>query len=272
MRPCLCKELERVSDNGSLVSRVGIAISRGSPSLSSLIFYTQYPFCKPNGILHLIYSKTCRVPMLLAVSETLRLYDQVLLTYLTGVSTSIFDREPRHIISPTSQIVATASKLWHSNYGLYRIYWEDKAHEKPVRLTKQDFINRTEPCRCSATWPRTFPIQRWEIACMDCKPALKLQVLGVQQVEVLVRSLETLDDWMHPVQLKFHEICLKNVNRVCFCRRAYIYRGPSHLMGQFTVAQAQEEITLAWSKSRRTDRVLGLEWLAGNFIMYTKEM
>ena len=49
--------------------------------------------------------------MLLAVSETLRLYDQVLLTYLPGVSTSILDREPRHIISPTSQIVATASKL-----------------------------------------------------------------------------------------------------------------------------------------------------------------
>lgn len=107
---------------------------------------------------------------------------------------------------------------------------------------------------------------------MDCKPALKLQLLGVQQVEVIVRFLETLDDWMYSVQLKFQEICLKNVNRVCFCRPAFIYRGPSHLMGRLTVAQAQEEITLAWSKTRQTDGVLGLEWLAGNFVMYTKEM
>ena len=48
----------------------------------------------------------------------------------------------------------------------------------------------------------------------------------------------------------------------------YIYKGPSHRMGWHAAVQAHEKATFAWSK---TDRALGLEWLAGNFDKYTKE-
>ena len=93
---------------------------------------------------------------------------------------------------------------------------------------------------------------------MDCKLALKLQLLGVQEEEVIVRFRETLGDWVNPVRLKFQAICPKNVNRASFCRWTYIYKGSSHLMGWFTVAQAQEEATFAWSKPGRPIECSGL--------------
>ena len=51
----------------------------------------------------------------------------------------------------------------------------------------------------------------------------------------------------------------------------YIYKGSSHRIGWHAAVQAQEKATFAWSKTGWTDRVLGLEWLAGNFDKYTKE-
>ena len=44
----------------------------------------------------------------------------------------------------------------------------------------------------------------------------------------------------------------------------YIYKGSSHFMGRYAAVHAQEKATFAWSKTGWTDRVLGLEWLAGN--------
>ena len=51
----------------------------------------------------------------------------------------------------------------------------------------------------------------------------------------------------------------------------YIYKGSSHLMGWHAAIGAEEKATFAWSKTERTDRVLGLERLAGNFDKHTKE-
>ena len=49
------------------------------------------------------------------------------------------------------------------------------------------------------------------------------------------------------------------------------YKGSSYLIGWHAAVQAQEKATFSWSGTGWTDRVLGLEWLAGNFDKYTKE-